>query len=265
MAPKRTESVDWGTRVAISGLGIAGLVALAIGGCSSTQFYNEGPGQPIDRAGGAVPIGMVGVCKRPFTRRPPIVNGALWDHAKTCKSTTPRNFIRLGYGHDASPEAQRKIERMMDALREGPKEQGGNTTVLATLRAIRSEGESDAWLKDRINRDSARSTPCDFTYLLNTTEGESQRLKNGDRCAVYAYDQTDRKEVCLFDTEVQEAVWLTGAWACVTETGVIGKGESCHKLCAYDDYCARQVSCAAPDVDLTLCALGVCLPEAEAL
>ncbi len=260
---RRLVRIDWGTVAAVAGLATASLVVAAAAGCSSTQFYNEGPGQPIDRAGGAVPIGMVGVCKRPFTRRPPLVNPSLWDHAKTCKADTPKNFVRLGYGHENAPEAERKIGRMMEALREGPKEQGGNTTVLGMLRSIRSEGENDAWLKDRINRESARTTPCDFTYLLNTMEGEAQRTKNGDRCAVYAYDQVDRKEVCLFDTQVEEAVWITSAWACVTQTGVIGKGESCHKMCAYDDYCSRQVSCVAPDVDLALCALGVCLPEAE--
>ena len=37
--------------------------------------------------------------------------------------------------------------------------------------------------------------------------------------------------------------------------------QSCHALCGYDDYCVRQVSCTATDVDLMICAAGLCLPE----
>ena len=251
--------------VAIAGGALAGLslVFATLAGCGSTEFHNEGPGQPYDRATSTVPIGMVGVCKRPFSRRPPLVNPVLWEHAKSCKTDTPKSFVRIGYGHESNAEAQRKVERMMEALREGPRTDGGNTTVLALLRTIRSEGADDRWLQDRIQRESTRTSPCDFTYFLNTMEGQSQRLKNGDRCAVYAYDQVDKQEVCLFDTKVEEAVWLTSAWACTTQSGVVGKGESCHKLCAFDDYCTSQASCAAPDLDLTLCALGVCVPVME--
>ncbi len=258
-------TIDQGTVIAAGALSTASFIVAALAGCATTEFHNEGPGQPHDRASSAVPIGMVGVCKRPFTKRPPLVNPTLWEHAKVCKVDTPKSFVRIGYGHESNTEAQRKVERMMEALREGPKEQGGNTTVLAMLRQIRSEGENDKWLRDRIQRESTRTEPCDYSYLLNTMEGQSAKLKNGDRCAVYAYDQVDRQEVCLFDTKVHEAVWLTSAWACTTRTGVIGKGESCHRLCAFDDYCSRQVSCAAPDIDLALCALGVCLPTAESM
>lgn len=236
-----------------------------VAGCASTQFHKEGPGQPDDKAYGAVPIGMVGVCKRPFTQRPPIVSPQLWEHAKVCKADTPKEFLRLGYGHENAIEDKRKVDRMMGALREGPRTEGGNTTVLTMLRSIRSEGLKDKYLNNRVSRESTRTAACDFTYLLNTMEGEAARLKGGDTCAVYAYDQIDRKEVCLFDTEVHEAVWLTSAWACMTRTGNVGKGESCHKLCSYDDYCSRQVSCAQPDIDLALCALGVCTPEPEAI
>lgn len=262
-SPKRTVRIDLGTGLALGALGAASLAFAALAGCSSTEFHNEGPGQPYNRASGAVPIGTVGVCKRPFTRRPPLVNPVLWEHAKVCKSDTPKGFVRLGYGHESNTEAQRKIERMMEVLREGPKEDGGNTTVLAMLRTIRTEGENDKWLRDRVQRESTRTAACDFTYFLNTMEGQAQRLKNGDRCATYAYDQVDKQEVCLFDTKVEEAVWLTSAWACTTQSGVIGKGESCHKLCAFDDYCTSQASCTAPDIDLALCALGVCVPTPE--
>lgn len=250
--------------VAASTMMLLGLgVSLAIG-CSSTQFYNEGPGQPEDRASGTVPTGMIGVCKRPFSKRPPIVDEALWENARVCSASTPKNFVRLGYGHERTGGDQsRKVERMMEALREGPRIDGGNTKVLSMLRTIRAEGQSDPWLRDRVREESARTSVCDVTYLLNTMEQESARLRRGDRCAVRAYDQKQRKEVCLFDTSLEEAVWLTSAWACTARTEYTQKPESCHRLCAYDDYCARQVSCAAPDIDLALCAMGVCLPEPD--
>ncbi len=242
----------------------AGAFSLSAPACSSTQFNYEGPGQPFDRASGSVPTGMIGVCKRPFSEKPPIVNSALWEHAKTCNAETPEGFIRLGYGRERGDktEAKGRVDRMMAALKEGPKPDVGNTKVLAMLRTIRSEGTSDPWLRDRISKQSARTEACDYTYLFNTMEGESAKIRH-DRCAARAYDQEERQEVCLFDTNVEEAVWLTGTWACVTRTGEVGNTESCHRLCAYDDYCAEQVSCATPDVDLTLCALGVCLPAPE--
>ena len=112
---------------------------------------------------------------------------------------------------------------MMETLRQGPKPEG-NSGVLTMLRSIRSEGMNDPWLKDRVNRESTRTSACDFTYLLNTMEDESTALRNGDRCAVYAYDQVDRQEVCLFDTQVEEAVWFTSTWACTTRTGLFKTG-----------------------------------------
>ena len=246
----------------------AGILALAfassVGGCSSTQFGYEGPGQPSDRASGSVPTGMIGVCRRPFSEKPPIVNPVLWEHAKACNAETPDSFIRLGFGRERGDklEAHARVDRMMAALKEGPKPDVGNTKVLGMLRTIRAEGTTDPWLRDRISKQSARTEACDYTYLFNTMEGESTKLRH-DKCAARAYDQQDRAEVCLFDTNVQEAVWLTSTWACMTRTGEVGNTESCHRLCAYDDYCAEQVSCATPDVDLTLCALGVCLPAPE--
>jgi hypothetical protein len=134
------------------------------------------------------------------------------------------------------------------------------------LRAVRDEGLEDPWLKDRVSRESARPEACDFSYLLNVMHDRALQLRPGsDPCAVYAYDQTDRQEICLFDTEVEQAVWLSASWACMTRTGVMGKGESCHKLCSFDDYCSKQVSCAQADIDLALCALGVCLPEPDVM
>lgn len=248
---------------ALFALGTLGVSAAA--GCSGTQYINEGPGQPFDKVRGSVPAGSLGVCKRPGTQKPPIVNPVIWEHAKPCNATTPEEYIRLGYGHSRSdPEgAKKRVDKMMEALREGQRE-GGNTQVLGVLRQVREEGQKDEWLKDRVFRQSARDAACDFTYLLNTMEGEYARLRKGERCAAHVYDQVDRKEVCLFDTSQEEAVWLTASWTCVARTEEAGSAMSCHRLCAYDDYCARQVSCAAPDLDLSLCALGVCLPEQKA-
>jgi hypothetical protein len=162
---------------------------------------------------------------------------------------------------------------MMKALTEGEEGEnprtgtGGNTTILTMLRTIRSEGLEDPWLRDRVSRESARPEACDLAYMLDVMGDQSVLLREGgDPCSVYVYDQEDRQEVCLFDTSVTTAVWFTSAWACMTRTGStvsLGKGESCHRLCAFDDYCARQVSCAQADIDLALCALGVCTPEAE--
>lgn len=250
-------------RALLAGVGLClGGALLSAAGCSSTEFYNEGPGQPSDRARGSVPAGTLGVCKRPFTRKPPIVDDELWNNTKPCTSTTPASFVRLGFGHiKFRPDAVRKVEKMMEALREGPSEDKGNSVMLSMLQTLRADGESDPWLKDRVSKNSSRTAACDFTYLLNTMEREVQKLQSGDRCPAEAYDTKKRTEVCLFDTDNAEAMWLTSAWACVTRTGELGKAQSCHRLCAYDDYCARQVGCAAPDIDLILCAMGVCLPE----
>lgn len=231
-------------------------------GCQSTQFFNEGPGQPTDRARGSVPAGTLGVCRRPYTRRPPIVNEKLWENTKYCTSRTPDNYVRLGYGHKKyKPDAVRKVDKMMEALREGSNEDSGNGRMLEMLSLVRERGAKDPWLRDRISKDSARTSTCDFTYMLNTMEKEHEKLRRGDRCAAHAYDPKQKAEVCLFDTASEEAMWLTSAWACVARTGEVGKQESCFRLCAYDDYCARQVSCVSPDLDLVLCAMGVCLPE----
>jgi len=238
--------------------------AVAGAGCGSTKFHEEGPGQPDARTYGAVPANMVGVCRRPFSLQPDIVSEVMWEHAEDCRTDTPKSFVRIGYGNankDAG-EARAKHKRIMKALYDGQEE---NTAMLNMLRQLRAEALDDPWLKNRVSRESARPEACDFTYLLNAMRQQNVLVrKEGDPCAVYAYDQDDRQETCLFDTEVEQAVWLTGAWACITRTGAVGKGESCQKLCAFDDYCAAQTSCSQADLDLALCALGVCLPEADA-
>lgn len=273
----RVVQIDRRTVWALSALAAASFVAAAMmgaTGCGATTFHEEGPGQPDEKAYGQVPTGMVGVCRRPFSLEPELINHVLWDHAKECKPDTPKEYLRIGYGNrnNKPAEARDKHARMMRALREGEEGEnprtgtGGNPTLLTMLRTIRNEGLDDPWLKDRISRESARPEACDFSYLLDVMGDQSLLLREGgDQCAVYAYDQEDRQEVCLFDTSVTEAVWFTSAWACMTRTGTFGKGESCHRLCAFDDYCARQVSCAQPDIDLALCALGVCTPEPEVM
>lgn len=264
---KTVVRVDRGTIIALSALATGSFLAAALAGaagCGTTEFHSEGPGQPDYRTYGAVPVGMVGVCKRPFSMQPDIISDVIWEHADDCRTTTPRDYLRIGYGNTTKdPAADRaKHQRIMKALYDGEEE---NIAILSMLRAVRGEALDDPWLKDRVSRESARREACDFSYLLNRMREQNLLIRpDADPCAVYAYDQFERVESCLFETEVEQAVWTTSAWACMTRTGNIGKGESCHKVCAFDDYCASQVSCAQADLDLALCALGVCVPEADA-
>ena len=241
------------------------LLALTLGGCpsTSTEFIYEGPGQPSDRASGVVPDGSNGVCKRPKSKRPPIVSEQLWADAPECGPKTPFRFLRLGYGTvddlpDSEPE--RRMKAMMDTLKASEKDPDGNTKMLRMLRSVQQEAKGDVNLQARLQRASGRNFSCDYTYLLNTTSKQLAKLQ-GTSCAATAYDTKLRRELCLFDEKLPEAVWLTSPWGCVATTGTVGEGQSCYRLCAYDDHCAAQVNCAAPDFDLLLCGLGVCLPE----
>src|SRR4051794_38467325 len=104
-----------------------------VGGCASTEFFNEGPGQPSERASVELPKGAIGVCKVPLSKRSPIVNEKLWQDAPPCTPRTPERSIRLGYGAvgaGATPDA----EALLAALREGQKEDGGNTQLVAAIR-----------------------------------------------------------------------------------------------------------------------------------
>lgn len=225
----------------------------------------EGPGQASDRASGSVPYGALGVCKRPFTKRPPIVSQALWDNARTCTPRTPPEHIRLGYGRtnavEGDAETEKRMERILQALRETPKSETGNNLFTSMIRVVRDEAMADPQLRDRVARGSSQATPCDFKYLLNNMSGARLRLTPEDHCTVDVYDAKLRAEACLFDEKSEEGSYLTSSWDCVTHTGAVGQEQSCYRLCGYDDYCARQVSCAAPDIDLLLCTLGVCLSQ----
>lgn len=243
------------------------LAAVLAVGCASTQYPTEGSGQPTDRASGAVPAGALGACRRPNTKRPPIVSQALWDGVKPCDARTPVSFVRLGYGHDSpdDPEADKQMEKLLGSLRDAQKPETGNGQFLAMLRALRPLALVDPMLKDRVAKDASRTNACDFTYLLNNMAAERAKLEADRPCTAEAFNPKQKSEVCLFDTARAEGTWLTSSWDCVTHTDSSGStAQSCHRLCAYDDYCARQVSCAAPDLDLLLCALGVCLPEPRA-
>jgi hypothetical protein len=121
-------------------------------------------------------------------------------------------------------------------------------------------GADDPKLKARIERMNARTFACDYAYMLNTTRTEYAKVSN-DNCPAYAYDPVLRRDVCMFDLRIPEAAWLTSSWSCLAFTDTAGEGESCHRMCAYDDYCASQISCTQPDFDLVMCALGVCMPE----
>jgi len=247
--------------VAVFALGVG-----AAGACASTEFFNEGSGAPTDRASGSVPEGTLGVCKRPGTKRPPIVSAKIWDDAKPCLATTPAAFARLGYGRDKpnDDEADKQVEKILEAVRTAQKTESRSAELATMLRGLRDAAQKDPLLRDRVTRDPASKT-CDLAYLFNTMAKERSRLEQGNVCPAEAYDPKARSEVCLLDTGRSEASWLGSGWDCMTHTTAsTAQEQSCHRLCAYDDYCARQVSCAAPDFDLVLCALGVCLPEPRA-
>lgn len=264
MASKNTRSQHLvKAAAAVLGLGMAWATMPA---CASTEFFNEGPGQPSDRATGAVPAGSIGVCKRPGTKRPPIVSERLWEDARPCSGRTPATFIRLGYGRPiegGDPEADAQMDKTLKILGDAARDEKGRPAFTAMMRGLREVAAKDPWMKDRVFHPSATTGTCDIAALLSTMAGERTKLERGDRCAAYAYDSRLRGETCLFDATRDDVTWLTSAWSCMTHTGAVGEEQSCYRLCAYDDYCARQVSCAAPDVDLLLCTLGVCLPEAR--
>ncbi|MGK4005000.1 hypothetical protein WMF31_20390 [Sorangium sp. So ce1036] len=253
----------------VAALSVSCLLALSatVGavGCASTEYVNEGPGQPTPRASGSLPPGSVGVCKQPFTKRPPIVSEELWAHAKVCTPRTPASYIRLGYAKDGSagadPEAEQLVERVLAALAEGTDPDDGNNKMTSAIRAVRAYAAKRDELRARIVRESPAERACDVTYLLNTTSAARSKLSGGDACTAEVFDPEARADRCLFDTKRPEGLWLSSGWSCMTFTGALGNEASCHQLCGYDDYCTRQVYCAAGDVNLLLCALGVCLPE----
>lgn len=250
------------------GLVAVGVVSVLASGCAtSTEFYYEGPGTPPDRSTGTVPDGVNGVCRLPNTARPLIVDEKLWEHARTCTPRTPARFIRLGYAPVAAAseaDALKEQEKLLGTLKEGAKDEGGNNALVALMRSLHERGLKDPLLRDRVSRQTTHDGICDYTYLLNTMSKQREKLAKGDKCATKAYDTTTRAETCVFDTTHEEAVWLTSSWSCVTHTGALGEESSCFRMCAYDDYCAKHVSCATPDVDLLLCAMGVCVPEQRA-
>lgn len=249
------------------------MAALAVGasailGCATTEFFPEGPGQPPDRSKGTVPAGSVGVCRRPQSRKPPIVNPALWEHTPVCTPRTPDAYIRIGYGREANPgamqgtdaEADKQMERLLTTLSEGSDPKEGNNKILTMLRGLQDYALKQPALRDRVTRESSRPLPCEFTYMLNTMVQERAKIEPNEQCTAHVYDTKERRDVCLFDMNAKGVAWLTSSWDCMTRVNP-AEAQSCHALCAYDDYCVRQVSCTATDVDLMLCAAGVCLPE----
>lgn len=247
---------------------LGAVAALSLFGCATaTEFYYEGPGQPSDRASGAVPAGSLGVCRVPGAKKPPIVAQQIWDDAKLCGSRTPDSYIRIGYGKAYDPtdvESDKTMATLIDALKEGPNEKTGNNRLVAVLKVLHENGLKDPDLRNRVARESSRTGVCDYTYLLNTMSRERAKLDGGDRCSVEVYDPKQKAETCVFDQSHAEVVWLTSSWSCVSHTQAVGEEQSCHRLCGYDDYCAKQVNCAAPDVELLLCAMGVCVPVPRA-
>ncbi|MBM4359215.1 MAG: hypothetical protein FJ096_14005 [Deltaproteobacteria bacterium] len=236
-------------------------VAVAAG-CPATQFPDEGPGQPSEWASGKAPPGLIGVCREPLTKRPPVINPALWENLRRCDAKTPRRYLRIGYGKSEGDDAasDARMASLLDALRNAAAEKDGNNRMLGLVRSLKGELGNDARFRSRIERASGRTFACDYAYLFSTTDKQRENLSS-DACPAYAYDPKERRETCLFDTSVKEARWLASAWSCLAFTDTVGEGGSCHRLCAYDDFCSAQVGCSQPDFDLALCALGVCMPE----
>jgi hypothetical protein len=259
MTSKRSYTPIFRNAVASSTLVLG---ALVLAGCPATQFFNEGPGQPNGRNSGMAPSSSVGACKLSRSKRPPLVNPALWKNLRVCNAKTPRRYLRLGYGSlfSKDPLADGRVGNIMTALREGEQNPDGNARMLGMLRTVRRYAEQDTKLSARVERASGRTFACDYRYLLNTTERAYGNVSGSD-CPAYAWDPKGKRDVCLFDVKEKQAKWLTSAWSCMAFTGALGEGSSCYRMCAYNDYCAAQVNCAAPDFDLTLCAVGVCLPE----
>lgn len=262
-------SVCYGARVETKSRGlhrIAALALMAIGGslgtasCASTEYFVEPPGEAAGQGGKAVPSGMIGVCKRADTKRPPVVSEALWEHARPCTPRTPPEHLRLGYSEKDDPEVEKQNETILNGLKEGQKEDGGNVAMLATVRGVRQRAVDLPTLRDRVSRDTTTGGSCDFTYLLNTMSKAREKIEH-DSCSAEVYDVVEQKQVCLFDSGKPDATWLTSGWACLMNVRALGSDQSCHRLCAYDDYCMKQVSCAGADVDLLLCAMGICLPQ----
>lgn len=245
---------------------IAAVAFMALGGtvgtasCASTEYHAEPPGEAAGPNGNAVPSGAIGVCKRADSKRPPVVSEALWEHTRPCTPRTPPEHIRLGYSEKNDPGVEQQNDAILNGLKEGQKEDGGNNAMLSTVRGLRQRAVDIPTLRDRVSRDTTSGGTCDFTYLLNTMSKAREKIEH-DSCTAEVYDAKERKEVCLFDASKPEASWLTSGWACLMNVRSLGSDQSCHRLCAYDDYCMRQVSCAGADVDLLLCAMGICLPQ----
>ena len=241
---------------------LAGAAALLVG-CPKTQFFDEGPGESTDRAAGIAPAGSIGACRVPNTKRPPLVNPELWKNLRQCSKRTPRRYLQLGYGIETGgvdERAEKRMTALMDALRKGATEKDGNLAMVNTLREVRRQALDDPKLASRVERASGRTSACDYAYLFNTMQKGYGELE-GKRCPAVAFDPRLRTDVCLFDLGMKESLWITSAWDCLAFTETLGEGESCHRLCSYDDFCAAQVNCAQPDYDLAMCALGICMPE----
>jgi len=245
---------------------VMGGIAVLLVGCPSTIFFDEGPGQPSDKSSGIAPPGALGACRIRDSRRPVLVNEALWKNLKKCSSKTPRRYLRLGYGarfgNGPLDELETaRVNNVLPVVEKAGTIADGNVRMLGMLRTARREALKDPKLAPRVERASGRTYACDYTYLLGITDKEYKVLENGEVCPAFAFDPKLKQDVCLFDTSIDWATWLTSAWSCMAFTGTVGEGQSCYRLCAYDDFCAAQVSCSAPDFDLVLCSLGVCLPE----
>ncbi len=250
-------------RRTLASLAFAAAAVLLIGCPEATMFPDEGSGQPSDRSRGKAPPGSVGVCKIPFSRRPPIVNENLWNNLNRCNKRTPRRYVRVGFADErqaADDEESKRLAYVMGELKKAHGEKDPNTRMILMTRAVKQGGADDTKLKARIERMDSRTFACDYAYMLNTTRTEYAKVQS-DACPAYAFDPVLRKDVCMFNLNMPESAWLVSSWSCLAFTDTAGEGESCHRLCAFDDYCSSQISCSQPDFDLVMCSIGVCMPE----
>lgn len=232
-----------------------------LAGCSATQYPNEGPGETGEKFLTNVPPGALGVCRVEGSERPPLVRQEVWEHARACTSRTPRRFLRLGLVTGAvAPGA----DAILEALATAAMPEGDGSGLLLLTREVRRQALQSRGLKTRALRGAdTQARACDVGFLLRTMDETRKRIEK-EPCPIVVYDQTDRRNTCLVDVTSTKTIATTSSWDCFThDTGVTGTEKSCYRLCGFDDHCAAQISCSAPDLDLLFCAAGVCLPEAR--
>ncbi len=146
----------------LGGSGVGRGWAWSGAGCAtSTEFFNEGPGQPADRATGTVPDGVqrrVPAAQHgaPHHRRPEALGARAQLHAAHARrassgSATPPS------PPPPRPTPSRSRSRSSPTLKEGEKEEGGNNKLVALMRNLHERGLKDPLpARPRLAADHAR-------------------------------------------------------------------------------------------------------------